>query len=368
VQFHRCHNCPRPILSAPLPRLPSVNLPLGIFAILLIFGVLETCQPKTINREKIFTVRDRLALIDWVGSVICIGMVVLLLLPLQWGGITKSWDDATVIVLFCLSALLLGIFVLWEWRKGDGALVPFTMFRRRSQFGAASATFFIGLGLFIGVHPLPRFQAKGHSATRSGIDILPFMISVVACKLFVEALDKLGRYWHIITISPLIFSIGSGLLFTLSANSPTNQLIGYQILGHFNHYKGSALQNVFLAIHAEWAAEPHRIPQAVALCSLMQLTGGSVGIPIAGTIFRNKLKEYLAAYVNEIPSDSLTAVQQSVDAIFTLPPAIQDLVISAYIRSLNHVFLLGIPAGILASISAAVTKNYDLKARRREIS
>jgi hypothetical protein len=74
---------------------------------------------------------------------------------------------------------------------------------------------------------------------------------------------------------------------------------------------------------------------------------------IAGTIFRNKLKEYLAAYVNEIPTDSLTAVQQSVDAIFTLPPAIQDLVISAYIRSLNHVFLLGIPAGILASISAA---------------
>jgi hypothetical protein len=119
------------------------------------------------NREKIFTVRDRLASIDWVGSVICIGMVVSLLLPLQWGGITKSWDDATVIVLFCLSALLLGIFVLWEWRKGDGALVPFTMFRRRSQFGAASATvrpdlsvngtglfvcqFFIGLGLFIGV-------------------------------------------------------------------------------------------------------------------------------------------------------------------------------------------------------------------------
>lgn len=38
-------------------------------------------------------------------------------------------------------------------------------------------------------HLLPRFQAKGHSATRSGIDILPFMISVVACKLFVEALD-----------------------------------------------------------------------------------------------------------------------------------------------------------------------------------
>ncbi|KAJ7848486.1 major facilitator superfamily domain-containing protein [Mycena olivaceomarginata] len=192
-----------------------INLPLGIFAILLIFGVLETCQPRTINHEKIFTVRDRLASIDWVGSVICIGMVVSLLLPLQWGGITKSWDDATVIVLFCLSALLLGIFVLWEWRKGD-----------------ASATFFIGLGLFIGVYYLPLwFQAKGHSATRSGIDILPFMISVVASSGITAGLiAKLGRYWHIITISPLIFSIGSGLLFTLSANSPTNQLIGYQIL------------------------------------------------------------------------------------------------------------------------------------------
>ncbi|KAF7343870.1 ABC transporter [Mycena sanguinolenta] len=83
--------------------------------------------------------------------------------------------------------------------------------------------------------------------------------------------------------------------------------------------------NIFLAIHAEWAAEPHMIPQAVALCSFMQLTVGNVtfyGSRIAGTIFRNKLKEYLAAYVNEIPIESLTAAQQSVDAIFTLPPGI----------------------------------------------
>ncbi|KAJ7315411.1 hypothetical protein DFH08DRAFT_626052, partial [Mycena albidolilacea] len=74
---------------------------------------------------------------------------------------------------------------------------------------------------------------------------------------------------------------------------------------------------------------------------------------IAGTIFCNKLKEYLAAYVNEIPTDSLMALQRSVDAIFALLPAMQHLVITAYIRSLNHVFLMGIPAGTLASISAA---------------
>jgi hypothetical protein len=43
-------------------------------------------------------------------------------------------------------------------------------------------------------NPLLRYQAKGHSATRSGIDILPFMISVVACKSFVEALDMVNMH------------------------------------------------------------------------------------------------------------------------------------------------------------------------------
>ncbi|KAJ7824462.1 hypothetical protein B0H14DRAFT_2369629, partial [Mycena olivaceomarginata] len=214
-----------------------INLPLGGFAILLIFGDLKTREPMSISRGKISTVRDRLAAIDWVGSVICIGMVVSLLLPLQWSGITKLWDDATVVVLFCLTALLLGIFMLWEWRKGDTALVPFTMFRRRSQFGAAFATVRFGHapvnpGTDL-LHPLLRYQAKRHSATRSGIDILPFMISVVGCNAVAEIVPgpKLGRYWHIITISPLVFSVGSGLLFTLSANSPTKRFIGYQILG-----------------------------------------------------------------------------------------------------------------------------------------
>ncbi|KAF7369131.1 ABC transporter [Mycena venus] len=344
-----------------------INLPLGALAIILVFFVLERREPR--NKDSQLLVSSpwiRLGFVDWVGSVVCMSMVVALLLPLQWGGITKSWRDVQVVALFSLSAVLFVLLAIWEWRRRETALVPLGMLRRRSQFGATFSVFFIGLGLFVGVYYLPLwFQAKGHSATKSGVDILPFMISVVVSSgVTAGIVTKLGRYWWIIVVSPLIFSVGSGLLFTLDTTSPTKRVIGYQILAGIG--LGGNLQNVFLAIHAEWAHEPHMIPQAVALCSFMQLTGGTLGIPIAGTIFRNKLKDYLAAYASEISEEALQAVQQSVDAIFTLPIPVQELVISAYIRSLNHVFLLGIPAGILACIFSAMTKNYNLKTRTKE--
>lgn len=39
-----------------------------------------------------------LASVDWVGSVFSLGMIVPLLLALQWGGNQYPWDDKAVII------------------------------------------------------------------------------------------------------------------------------------------------------------------------------------------------------------------------------------------------------------------------------
>jgi MFS family permease len=42
----------------------------------------------------------RMLKLDWIGTVLCLGMVTSLLLPLQWGGVTKAWTDKSVIACF----------------------------------------------------------------------------------------------------------------------------------------------------------------------------------------------------------------------------------------------------------------------------
>jgi hypothetical protein len=119
--------------------------------------------------------------VDWIGTFICVGMTTSLILPLQWGGVTHPWDSPEVYALFPVFAVLLSIFASWQWRRGKRAILPFHLLKRRAQIGAALEAFFLFMGILVGTYYLPLWYqgTKGHSATHSGLDILPFMISVV---------------------------------------------------------------------------------------------------------------------------------------------------------------------------------------------
>lgn len=79
---------------------------------------------------------------------------------------------------------------------------------------------------------------------------------------------------------------------------------------------------------------------------------GIVGIAIAGSVLANQLGKYLFLYAPDLPPAIAIAVRQSVSVIFTLPAEQQEPVIRAYLKALNSVFLIGVPAGVLASLSA----------------
>ena len=78
----------------------------------------------------------RLAKLDWIGTAICLGMVTTLLLPLQWGGVTRAWNDKVIIILFVVFALIVAGFLGWEWYLKEDAILDLSMFSRRTQVGA----------------------------------------------------------------------------------------------------------------------------------------------------------------------------------------------------------------------------------------
>ncbi|CAE6512389.1 unnamed protein product [Rhizoctonia solani] len=353
-----------------------INLPFGAITVATIIFLTPNRPPIGGSHYEGKTTLQKWLSLDWFGSLLALGMVTALLLPLQWGGNERPWNDKVVIALFCVFGVLCPAFIAWEYRLGDRAVMRTSMFRRRTQIGsvtvlscvpqcsvAALKLFFVMLALLLGTYYLPiYFQvAKGHSATRSGIDILPFMLSVViAAGGSGGVINTTGRYWPFLLGSPLLISVGSGLLYTLDMNSGSGKEIGFQIL--LGVGVGGALQNTVIAIQAEYAHEEELIPQGSSLVTFTQLIGGIIGIAIAGSILANQMVKYLGIYAPDLPQEVATAVRQSVSLIFTLPAEQQEPVIRAYLKALNSVFLIGVPTGVLASLSALFTKNYNIKA------
>ncbi|KAH7333563.1 ABC transporter [Rhizoctonia solani] len=340
-----------------------INLPFGavsIGAILILFDARPPVRTDLFQYDKVWR---KWAALDWVGAALCLGFVTCLLLPLQWGGNTKPWNDKVVIALFCVFAVLFAAFLLWEMRKGSKGILPLSLFRHRTQVGTCIESFMIYMAMILATYYLPlQYQAtKGHSATKSGIDILPFMLACVLTAAGSGAIINVtGRYWHFLAFSPLISAVASGLLFGLNdVNISNARLAGFQIL--LGVGLGGSLQNVIIAIQAEYNHDEKMIPQATSLVTFTQLVGGIIGIAIAGAIFANKLSSSLFEIAPKFPPEVADGVRQSVTIIFTLPPDQQAIVIQAYVRALNYVYLVGVPVCIVASLAAFLIKDHNIK-------
>ncbi|PVF94122.1 ABC transporter [Serendipita vermifera] len=303
--------------------------------------------------------------LDWIGAIISIALVTCLLLPLQWGGGTKSWNDKVVIVLFCVFVVLLLVFLGWEFFKGERAMLPLSLFKRRTMVGAGFAIFLLVIAFLAVTYYLPFFyQAKGRTAAQSGIDIIPFMLSIMITSFASGAfVNATGHYWSLLVVGPLMSAVGAGLLFTIDEYTSSAKLIGYQIL------LGAGTGTVFLqpltAIQAEYADEPSLIPQASSLLSCLQFLGGAIGIAITGTVFNNQLSKTIAQYASSLSPEMITAVKQSVTVIFSLSHELQRQVVHAYVKALDYTFIMAVPVLVIMSISSLFVKNWNLKKRRK---
>ena len=179
------------------------------------------------------SLRARLKQLDFLGALFLIPAVVCLLLALQWGGTAYPWNDPKIIGLFVAFGVITIIFVVIQVLSGDRATIPMSVFFRRSIFFAAMFSFFVGASFLIVVYYIPLYfqGVNGVSATRSGIDTLPLLISVVIGSLCGGALVTiLGYYTPFMIGGTCVFTIGCGLLSTFTPDIPFGKWFGYQVL------------------------------------------------------------------------------------------------------------------------------------------
>jgi len=157
--------------------------------------------------------------------------------------------------------------------------------------------------------------------------------------------------------APVFLSIGSGLLYSINQDTSNAKIIGYQILCGVG--VGMGMQNALMAMQVEFQHQPSLIGQATSMASFAQFLGGTLGLGVAEPIFSSELTKFLLKYAPNAPAN---IVKESPTTIYTaLPANLIPGVVQAYTQSLRIVFLVGVPVGGLALLSAVFIKNIKIE-------
>ncbi|KAF8856381.1 hypothetical protein BDZ45DRAFT_691772 [Acephala macrosclerotiorum] len=106
-----------------------VNLLPGIVvAVLLTLLCIPDAQLKSPIREVLGTSIHSL---DLFGFVLIALALLMFFVALQYGGSQYAWNNSTVIGLFIGAVVTFVLFLLWEYRRGDDAMMPIFMLRKR---------------------------------------------------------------------------------------------------------------------------------------------------------------------------------------------------------------------------------------------
>ncbi|EOA89022.1 uncharacterized protein SETTUDRAFT_168220 [Exserohilum turcica Et28A] len=259
-----------------------INLPFDGVAFLILFFFLNVTTPRT-------PLRQGLKAVDWLGSVTMVAGVTMLLLGLEYGGITHPWDSATVLCLIIFGAVMIGVFFLIEWRLAPYPLMPLELLSKRSNQATLATCFFHAYVFISGSYFLPLyFQAVlGATPILSGVYLLPIALSLS----FLSAttgiiIKKTGQYLPLIWSGMFLMTLGYGLFIDLNVNSSWAKIIIYQIITGIG--VGPNFQSPLIALQS---LVPKRdIATATATFGFIRNLGSAISVVVGGVVFNNQMK------------------------------------------------------------------------------
>ncbi|KAG0256148.1 hypothetical protein BG011_004732 [Mortierella polycephala] len=307
-----------------------INLPLGVVTIASVFLFLHL----PFERQDL---KKQLARIDYLGTALIIIAVICLLLPITWGGTTYAWDSPVIIILFCVSAVLIGV-LMWVEGKAHEPIIPPRLFRNKTVSVLFGVNFLTGMA-FLGVifySPIYFQVVQGVGATASGLHLLPMVMGLVISSIGSGALmAKIKDYRIFIWIGTTMVAIGVGLCMLLDADSSMGEQIGFLLIVGLGI--GLILQTCMLAAQA--AVEKKDMAVVTALCGFMNSIGGGVGIAMCSALFNNHLTTKFA----ELPLEILAVIAEynlaeEITAVQKLPADAKVYVIGAYVDTFQFIF------------------------------
>ncbi|KAG9241249.1 major facilitator superfamily transporter [Calycina marina] len=329
-----------------------INLPLGGFTILILIFFLH--PPKSPPRET-KTWREYVIRFDPLGTILFAPSIICLLLALQWGGTTYKWSDGRIIALLVIFGVLLVGFAIVQPLMGDNATLNVKAVTSRHTVCAALYSFCVSASFFVMAYFIPIwFQViRGSSAVQSGIDLLPYMISIIGSIMAGGWICNKTGYYHPLMFAPITLgAAGAGLIYTWDVDTSTSKLIGYQIL--YGVGVGLGLQQAIVAVQAGSNID---IASGIALLCFSENFGGAVFVSVSQNLWANKLAENLQNITGIDPAEVVSTGATEITSLTQDPDTLKAIRV-AYRDSLSQAFLVAL---ILICIATVGTLGVDWK-------
>ncbi|KAI9731514.1 MAG: hypothetical protein M1834_004634 [Cirrosporium novae-zelandiae] len=267
-----------------------INLPISAIAFTILFFYLSLKTPKT-------PLMAGLKAVDWLGSIAILGVTLMTLLGLNFGGVTFPWDSPKVICLIVFGLVMMVIFFFTEAKVAKYPLMPLKLFQHRSNIATLLVTFCHGFTYIAGSYYLPLFfqAVRGCSPLMSGVFLIPFAVTMSLGNVITGIYTrKTGKYLEPLWAGLTIMTLGLGLLTTLKPTTPLPQTLIYTIIAALGI--GPGFQSPLIALQT--LVQPTDIATATATLGFLRNISSSMSVVVGGVIFN---------YVMQTHASTLTA-------------------------------------------------------------
>ncbi|MFG2196115.1 MFS transporter [Streptomyces sp. NPDC048639] len=327
-----------------------LNLPIGIFALLVI-----------VLRLRIATPREPPDIDGW-GIALVATFSVALVLIITWGGVVFPWLSLPVVGLIALCLVLLPVIRRIEKRAGSPVL-PLHVLRRRGFIVPGSISFFffwIQVGL-INYIPIYFQLVKGTSAPVSGLHLLPMTCAALVCyTLSGRAISRWGRY-KVFPVTGAVF-LTAGVTLCSFLDSRTTSLVACLYLVVLGLGFGMISQ---VALVAAQNSAPYRDLGAVTSgIGYLRNVGAAFGLALFGAILNRVLSSRLSAAAAEgrFPGGNEKRwTDGNPKLLHELTGSARTVYIDAYVDAVHTIFLSAIPVALCILVLALMMREVPLR-------
>ncbi|KAF9454660.1 MFS amino acid permease [Macrolepiota fuliginosa MF-IS2] len=329
-----------------------INLPTGGVGGALLFFFLN------LNSRQGKTIQQHIAEFDFVGLLLIVAGVLCILFGFNES--ETSWSRTSTIVLLVLGGVTLIAAGVNEYFTKRSPIVPPRLFRTRTTTILLVTVFFHAVSFFCGAFYLPLyFQVLGASATRAGIEMLPFSLGcAVTSALSGILVTRTGSYRPVIWLAYAVFTLGMGLMTMLGGTSSLAIKVVFPLIAALG--LGCLFQTPLIALQAAMPLKD--MATTTATFGFLRTLGGTVGISVGQAIFTSILAKKIRKIPNLNFDTSAAALSQSVRSLKSIPDPVQRAqVINTYADSISTIWIVMTPVVGVCFIMVLGLRHYSLE-------
>ncbi|KAI1411476.1 MFS drug transporter [Hypoxylon sp. FL1857] len=342
-----------------------INLPVCGFAFVLLLFFLDVHNPRT-------KLRDGIRALDWFGTFSILGVTLLLLLGLDFGGAIFPWNSPKVICLIVFGAVMIGFFLFSEKRLAKYPLMPLSVFKSPSNVAVILVALAHNMAAIGHEYYLPLYfqSVKQASPLHSGILIIPMMITEAIVDIAVGFfINRTGRYREVIWAGAAFLTLGTGLYISFGPDTSVAKIIGFEILG--GPGPGLLFQAPMIAIQN--TVSQADTASATSTLGFIRNLGTALSIVLGGVVFQNSMNTRHSSLVAAGLSDSVLEALSgdhaaaNVEIVQTIQDAAQRrAAVDAYAWSVRNMFIMYTGIAGVGLVASAFIKHRRLKTEHTE--